>query len=52
VVLDAGRLLRTGAVSGFTEETETLEVELLEGADAVAEGFGDVASPRRSTGAA
>jgi ABC-2 type transport system ATP-binding protein len=39
VVLDAGRLLRTGAVSGFTEETETLEVELLEGADAVAEGL-------------
>jgi ABC-2 type transport system ATP-binding protein len=36
VVLDAGHLLRTGAVSGFTEETETLEVELLEGADAVA----------------
>ena len=34
VVLDAGRLLRTGAVSGFTEETETLEVELLEGAAA------------------
>ena len=32
VVLDAGRLLRTGAVSGFTEETETLEVELVEGA--------------------
>ena len=39
VVLDAGRLLRTGAVSGFTEETETLEVELLEGAAAVAEGL-------------
>ena len=37
VVLDAGRLLRTGAVAGFTEETETLEVELLEGAGAVAE---------------
>jgi ABC-2 type transport system ATP-binding protein len=35
VVLDAGRLLRTGSVSGFTGETETLEVELLEGADAV-----------------
>ena len=34
VVLDAGRLLRTGAVSGFTEETETLEVELVEGAAA------------------
>jgi ABC-2 type transport system ATP-binding protein len=39
VVLDAGRLLRTGAVAGFTEETETLEVELLEGADAVAEAL-------------
>ena len=31
VVLDAGRLLRTGPVSGFTEETETLEVELRRG---------------------
>jgi ABC-2 type transport system ATP-binding protein len=39
VVLDAGRLLRTGAVSGFTEETETLEVELLEGADAVVDAL-------------
>jgi ABC-2 type transport system ATP-binding protein len=39
VVLDAGRLLRTGAVSGFVEETETLEVELLEGAAAVAEAL-------------
>ena len=37
VVLDAGRLLRTGAVSGFTEETETLEVELVDGAAAVAD---------------
>ena len=36
VVLDAGRLLRTGAVSGFTEETETLVVELVEGAAALA----------------
>ena len=36
VVLDAGRLLRTGLVSGFTEETEVLEVELVEGAEAVA----------------
>ena len=36
VVLDAGRLLRTGRVSGFTEETETLEIELVEGADQVA----------------
>ena len=36
VVLDAGRLLRSGPVSGFTEETETLEVELVEGAEAVA----------------
>jgi ABC-2 type transport system ATP-binding protein len=39
VVLDAGRLLRTGPVSGFTEETETLEVELIEGVTAVAEGL-------------
>ena len=39
VVLDAGRLLRTGPVSGFTEETEVLEVELVEGAPAVAEAL-------------
>jgi ABC-2 type transport system ATP-binding protein len=39
VVLDAGRLLRAGPVSGFTEETETLEVELVEGADAVAQAL-------------
>ena len=32
VVLDRGKLLRTGAVSGFIEETETLVVELVEGA--------------------
>jgi ABC-2 type transport system ATP-binding protein len=35
VVLDSGRLLRTGAVSGFTEETEALEIELVEGASAL-----------------
>jgi ABC-2 type transport system ATP-binding protein len=39
VVLDAGRLLRSGTVSHFTEETETLEVELVEGAAAVAEAL-------------
>jgi ABC-2 type transport system ATP-binding protein len=39
VVLDAGRLLRTGAVSGFTEETETLVVEFVEGASAVADAL-------------
>jgi ABC-2 type transport system ATP-binding protein len=39
VVLDAGRLLRAGPVSGFTEETETLEVELLEGVGDVADGL-------------
>jgi ABC-2 type transport system ATP-binding protein len=39
VVLDAGRLLRTGAVSGFTEETETLVVEFVEGATAVADAL-------------
>jgi ABC-2 type transport system ATP-binding protein len=36
VVLDAGKLLRTGTVSTFTEETETLLVELVEGADDLA----------------
>jgi ABC-2 type transport system ATP-binding protein len=35
VVLNAGRLLRTGAVSGLTEETETIEIELIEGVAAV-----------------
>ncbi len=39
VVLDAGRLLRHGPVSGFTEETETLEVELVDGVEEVAEGL-------------
>ena len=39
VVLDAGRVLRTGAVSGFTEETETLEVELVDGATPLAEAL-------------
>jgi ABC-2 type transport system ATP-binding protein len=37
VVLHSGRLLRTGAVSGLTEETETLEIELVEGAPALLE---------------
>lgn len=37
VVLNAGRLLRTGAVSGLTEETEALEIELVEGASALQE---------------
>ena len=35
VVLDAGRLLRTGAVSGLTEETEALEIEVVEGGPAL-----------------
>jgi ABC-2 type transport system ATP-binding protein len=35
VVLDSGRLLRTGAVSGLTEETEALEIEVVEGAPAL-----------------
>jgi len=39
VVLDAGHLLRTGAVSTFTEETETVVVELLEGAAALAQAL-------------
>lgn len=37
IVLDAGRVLRSGAVSSFTEETETLVVELVEGAAALAQ---------------
>ena len=37
VVLHTGRLLRSGAVSGLTEETETLEIELVEGAPALLE---------------
>ena len=36
VVLDAGRVLRTGMVSAFTEETETVVVELVEGAKSLA----------------
>jgi ABC-2 type transport system ATP-binding protein len=39
VVLEAGRLLRTGAVSGLTEETEALEIELVEGAPALLEAL-------------
>jgi ABC-2 type transport system ATP-binding protein len=54
VVLDAGRLLRSGPVSGFTEETETLQVELLEGAEAVlaalrSRGFEPTLDGRRLT---
>jgi ABC-2 type transport system ATP-binding protein len=40
VVLDRGKLLRTGAVSGFTGETETVELELVDGAAALAEALG------------
>jgi ABC-2 type transport system ATP-binding protein len=36
IVLDAGRLLRAGPVSSFTEEKETVVVELVEGAEALA----------------
>jgi ABC-2 type transport system ATP-binding protein len=32
IVLDAGRVLRTGVVAGLTEETETVLVDLVEGA--------------------
>ena len=39
VVLDGGRLLRTGVVSGLTEETEALEIELVEGAPALLEAL-------------
>ena len=40
VVLDAGRLLRTGRVSGFSEQTETLEIVLVVGAVLVAAELG------------
>jgi ABC-2 type transport system ATP-binding protein len=40
IVLDAGRVLRAGAVSGLTEETEAILVDLAEGADALAEALG------------
>jgi len=36
IVLDAGRVLRTGPVSGFTEETEAILVDVAEGATALA----------------
>ena len=36
VVLDAGSVLRTGAVSGLTEETETILVDLVDGAPELA----------------
>ena len=36
VVLDAGTVLRAGPVSGFTQETETLVVEVAEGIEALA----------------
>jgi len=36
VVLDAGTVLRAGPVSGFTQETETLVVEVAEGVEALA----------------
>jgi ABC-2 type transport system ATP-binding protein len=39
VVLDAGRVLRAGAVSGLTEETETILVDVAEGAEALAEAL-------------
>jgi ABC-2 type transport system ATP-binding protein len=40
IVLDAGRVLRTGAVSGLTEETEAILVDVAEGAEALAAALG------------
>ncbi|OFW71434.1 MAG: hypothetical protein A2Y55_11205 [Actinobacteria bacterium RBG_16_68_12] len=39
VVLDAGRLLRTGVVSGLTQETEALEIDVVEGGAALLEAL-------------
>jgi ABC-2 type transport system ATP-binding protein len=36
IVLDAGKVLRTGAVAGLTEETESVLVDVVEGAAALA----------------
>ena len=40
VVLDAGRVLRAGPVAGLTEETETLLVDVLDGAEPLAAELG------------
>src|SRR5207342_1721660 len=40
VVLDAGRVLRAGPVAGLTEETETLLVDVLDGAEQLAAELG------------
>lgn len=39
VVLDAGKVIRTGAVAGLTEETETILVDVVEGAGALADAL-------------
>jgi ABC-2 type transport system ATP-binding protein len=39
IVLDAGRVLRTGTVTSFTEDTEVLVVEVVEGAAALAQSL-------------
>jgi ABC-2 type transport system ATP-binding protein len=39
VVLDAGRVIRAGAVSGLTEETEALLVDVADGVDALAQAL-------------
>lgn len=36
IVLESGRVLRSGTVSSFTEETETLLVEVVQGAESLA----------------
>jgi ABC-2 type transport system ATP-binding protein len=40
VVLDAGHVLRAGQVAGLTEETETLVVDVIDGAERFAESLG------------
>jgi ABC-2 type transport system ATP-binding protein len=40
VVLSAGKVVRTGEVAGLTEETETIVVDLVEGAETVAAELG------------
>lgn len=50
IVLDAGRVVRTGPVAGFLEEKETLVIELSEGADAPAAALAARGLATRSDG--
>jgi ABC-2 type transport system ATP-binding protein len=50
VVLDAGKVLRTGAVAGLTEETETILIDVVEGAADLADALGRRGLPAQVDG--